>query len=166
MPMAISRSDWKRLVELWDLSELVSIVSRALASLYMLKMGVYEPKINVRLLRDIEKCRSLLERVLKDLELYIDGKAPETMLVTLLIKAYGQVDVEDIKDRLFNAIQGLNKLDKMKKREIIDKSVLDDKSVLELEDVLRRLSDTLTSLSGKLTIVPIHGSEDINSYPY
>ena len=166
MPMAISRSDWKRLVELWDLSELVSIVSRALASLYMLKMGVYEPKINVRLLRDIEKCRSLLERVLKDLELYIDGKAPETMLVTLLIKAYGQVDVEDIKDHLFNAIQGLNKLDKMRKHEIIDRSVLDDKSVLELEDVLRRLSDTLTSLSGKLTIVPIHGSEDINSYPY
>ena len=56
MFIVVSRSDWKRLVELWNLSELASIVSRALVSLYMLKMGAYEPKINLRLLHDIEKC--------------------------------------------------------------------------------------------------------------
>jgi len=150
MSMAISSSDWERLVELWDLSELVSIVSRALASLYMLKMGVYEHKINMRLLHDIEKCRRILERALKDLELYINGKAPETMLVTLLINAYGRVDAENIKNHLLNALQGLNKLDKMRKREIIDRSALEDKNVLELEDVLRRLSDTLSRKAEQL----------------
>jgi len=55
MSMAFSRSNWERLVELWNLSELASIVSRALASLYMFKMGIYEPEINLRLLHNIEK---------------------------------------------------------------------------------------------------------------
>ena len=150
MSMAVSRSNWEKLVELWDLSELASIVSRALASLYMLKMGVYEPKINLRLLHDIEKCREILERALKDLELYINGKAPETILVTLLINAYGRVDAEDIKNHLLNAVQGLNKLDEMKKYEILDKSVLDDEDVLELEDALKGLSDALSRKTGQL----------------
>ena len=72
------------------------------------------------------------------------------MLVTLLINAYGRVDAENIKNHLLNALQGLNKLDKMRKREIIDRSALEDKNVLELEDVLRRLSDTLSRKAEQL----------------
>ena len=93
--------------------------------------------------------REILERALKDLELYIDGKASETILVTLLINAYGRVDAEDIKNHLLNAIQGLNKLNEMR-NEILDKSVLDDKNILELEDLLKGLSDTLSRKIGQL----------------
>ena len=150
MSMAISRSDWDRLVELWDVSEIASIISRALTSLYMLEMGVCEPEVNTRLLQSIQRCESILGRVLRDLELYINGRAPETMLVTLLIDAYGDVDVEKIKDSLLRAIQGLNKLVEMLKREVIDEHILEDEDVLELESVLSRLSDALSKRVGQI----------------
>ena len=150
MSMAISRSDWDKLVELWDVSEIASIISRALTSLYMLKMGVYEPEVNTRLLQSIQRCESILGRVLGDLELYINGRAPETMLVTLLIDAYGDVDAEKIKDSLLRAIQGLNKLVEMLKRGVIDEHILEDEDVLELESVLSRLSDALSKRVGQI----------------
>ena len=150
MSMAISRSDWDRLVELWDVSEIASIISRALTSLYMLKMGVHEPEVNTRLLQSIQKCEGILGRVLRDLELYINRRAPETMLITLLIDAYGYVDVEKIKDSLLKAIQGLSKLVEMLKREVIDERALKDEDILELESVLRRLSDALSKRIGQI----------------
>jgi len=150
MSMAISRSDWDRLVELWDVSEIASIISRALTSLYMLKMGVHEPEVNTRLLQSIQKCEDILGRVLRDLELYINRRAPETMLITLLIDAYGYVDVEKIKDSLLKAIQGLSKLVEMLKREAIDERALKDEDILELESVLRRLSDALSKRIGQI----------------
>jgi len=148
--MAISRSDWDRLVELWDVSEIASIISRALTSLYMLKMGVHEPEVNTRLLQSIQRCEGILGRVLRDLELYINRRAPETMLITLLIDAYGYVDVEKIKDSLLKAIQGLSKLVEMLKREVIDERALKDEDILELESVLRRLSDALSKRIGQI----------------
>lgn len=150
MSMAISRSDWDRLVELWDVSEIASIISRALTSLYMLKMGVHEPEVNTRLLQSIQRCEGILGRVLRDLELYINRRAPETMLITLLIDAYGYVDVEKIKDSLLKAIQGLSKLVEMLKREVIDERALKDEDILELESVLRRLSDALSKRIGQI----------------
>ena len=150
MSMAISRSDWDRLVELWDVSEIASIISRALTSLYMLKMGVHEPEVNTRLLQSIQRCEGILGRVLRDLELYINRRAPETMLITLLIDAYGYVDVEKIKDSLLKAIQGLSKLVEMLKREAIDERALKDEDILELESVLRRLSDALSKRIGQI----------------
>jgi len=76
----------------------------------------------MRLLHDIEKCRGILEQALKDLDLYGDK--------------------ENIKNHLLNALQGLDKLDKMRKHGI-DMTALEDKNILELENVLRRLSDAL-----------------------
>jgi len=150
MSMAISRSDWDRLVELWDVSEAASIISRTLASLYMLKMGVCGPEVITRLLQSIKKCGSILGRVLRDLELYIDGRAPETTLVTLLIDAYGHVDVEKIRGSLLKATQGLNKLIEALERGVVDESVLKEEDVLELENVLRRLSDALSRRVGQI----------------
>ena len=150
MSMAVSRSDWDRLVELWDVSEIASIISRALTSLYMLKMRVCEPEVNTRLLQSIQRCESILGRVLRDLELYINGRAPETMLVTLLVDAYGDVDVEKIRDSLLRAIQGLNKLVEMLKCGVIDEHILENEDVLELESVLRRLSDALSKRIGQI----------------
>ena len=150
MSMAISRSDWDRLVELWDVSEIASIISRALTSIYMLKMRVREPEVNTRLLQSIQRCKSILDMVLRDLELYISGRAPETMLVTLLTDAYGYVDMEKIKDRLLKATQGLNKLVEMLKRGVIDERILEDEDVLELESVLSKLSDVLSKRVGQI----------------
>ena len=139
-----------RLVELWNVSEIASTISKALTSLYILKMDVYEPKINTRLLQNIGRCEDILSKILRDIELYIDGRTPETVLVTLLIDAYGDVNIEKIRNSLLRAIQGLNKLVEMLKRGVIDECVLKDKDVLELEDVLKRLSDALSKRVGQI----------------
>jgi hypothetical protein len=109
--MVISRSNWERLVELWDISEIASTISRALASIYMVKTGLREPEVNVKMLiRSIKKCRVVLRKLLEDLDLYISDKAPETELVTLLINAFGDTDVEKIRGYLNRALQGLENL--------------------------------------------------------
>ena len=143
--MAVLRGGWERLVELWDLSELASIVSRALASLYMVEAGLREHEIDVeRLARSIRECGRVLERLLEDLESYVDGRAPETELVTLLVEAYGDTDVRRVRGRLERAIRGIEKLARVLSRGSLDKSLLGDKDVAELEDLLRRLSDALS----------------------
>ena len=129
---------------------MASTISKALTSLYILKMDVYEPKINTRLLQNIGRYEDILSKILRDIELYIDGRAPETMLVTLLIDAYGDVNIEKIRNSLLRAIQGLNKLVEMLKRGVIDECVLKDKDVLELENVLSRLSDALSKRVGQI----------------
>ncbi len=45
-----------------------------LTSPYILKTGVHEPIVNIR---------KVLRKVLEDLEFYIDGKAPETLLACI-----------------------------------------------------------------------------------
>jgi len=143
--MVISRSSWEKLVELWDISEIVSTISRALASLYMVKAGLRKPEVNVEMLkRSIEECEVILRKLHEDLDLYMSGIAPETELVTLLINAFGNTDVEKIRRHLNRALQGLEKLVKAIAYEPLDTSILDDKDVVELEDVLRRISDTLS----------------------
>mgnify|MGYP000619073089 CR=1 FL=1 len=148
--MAISRSDWEKLTELWDISEIASTVSRILASLYMLKMGVHKTKISTKLLREIEKCRKLLNKIIEDLELHAYDKAPETILVTLLINAYGHIDTEKIRDNLLSADQGLSKLEKTIRQKTINEKVLKDKDILQLENILRKLSDALTSKAAQI----------------
>jgi len=150
MLMAVSRSDWDKLVELWAVSEIASTISKALISLYILKMGAYEPEINTELLQNIGKCEGIISKILRDIELYINGRAPETMLVTLLIDAYGDVDVEKIRDSLLRAVQGLSKLVDMLRRGVVDECVLKDKDVLESENVLRKLSDALSKRVGQI----------------
>jgi len=143
--MVISRSGWERLVELWDISEVASTISKTLISLYMIKAGLQEPEINVEvLIRSIEKCRNILKKLLADLELYMNNEAPETELVTLLIDAYGDVNVEKIRDHLSRAIQGLEKLIKAFSCKPLDMGILKDRDVIELENTLRRISNTLS----------------------
>ena len=143
--MIISRSSWERLVELWDISEIANTISKALASLYMIKIGLREPEVDVKiLLHNIEKCRSILGKLLIDLDLYISSKAPETALVTLLINAYGDTNVKKIREHLNRAIHGLEKLIKVLAYEPLDISVFKDRDVIELENLLRKLSDTLS----------------------
>ncbi|MCS7374847.1 MAG: hypothetical protein NDF56_07705 [archaeon GB-1845-036] len=148
--MAISRSDWEKLTELWDISEIASTVSRILASLYMLKMGVHKPEISTKLLLEIEKCRKLLRKIIEDLELHAHDKAPETILVTLLINAYGQIDTRKIENNLLSANQGLSKLEKIIKQKTINEDRLKDKDILQLENMLRKLSDALNSKAAQI----------------
>lgn len=138
-------SGWGRLGELWDISEVAGAISKALMSLYMLKAGLQEPEVDVKMLMcSVEKCEGILKRLLADLESYMNDEAPETELVTLLIHAYGDVNVERIRDHLNRAIQGLEKLIKALSRKPLDVSVLKDRDVIELEDMLRRLSSRLS----------------------
>ena len=143
--MVISRSSWERLVELWDISEVVSIISKALASLHMIEIGLYERGVDVdTLIRNIRSCESILRKLLVDLELYISGKAPESELVTLLMEAYGETDVEKLKHHLKKAIQGLEKLTEMATYRPLDKDMLRDEDIAELENLLTLLSSTLS----------------------
>lgn len=149
--MVISRSNWERLVELWDISEVASTISKTLISLYMIKAGLHEPEVDVKvLIHGIKKCRNILMKVLTDLELYINNEAPETELTTLLIEAYGDVNVEKIRDHLGRAIQGLDKLIKTFSRKPPDTDILKDRDVIELENILRKLSDTLSRKVGRM----------------
>ena len=143
--MVVLRGGWERLVELWDLSGLASIVSRALTSLYMIEAGLPGRGIDVeRLARNIKECKRVLERLLEDLESYAGGGAPETELVTLLVEAYGDTDVGRLRKRLERAIRGAEKLAGMLSEGLQEGgSVLGDRDVAELEELLRRLSDVL-----------------------
>jgi len=46
--MVFFRSNWERLAEFWDISEIANIVSRALVSFYAVKIGVTREHINMR----------------------------------------------------------------------------------------------------------------------
>jgi len=143
--MITSRNSWERLVELWDISEVASVVSKALASLYILKVGTYESDLDlVTISSNIKECEKILKKFSEDLELYMSNKAPETVLVTILINSFGDVDVEKIKEHLSKAIKGEGKLNKILSEKPIDKKALEDGDLVELERVLGKLSDTLS----------------------
>lgn len=142
--MITSRNSWERLVELWDISEVASVVSKALASLYMLKVGTYESDLDlVTISSNIKECEKILKKFSEDLELYMSNKAPETVLVTILINSFGDVDVEKIKEHLSKAIKGEGKLNKILSEKPIDKKALEDGDLVELERVHHEYRTTL-----------------------
>jgi len=67
--MAVPKEGWEKLAELWDLSGLAGVVSRTLASLYMVEAGLLGRGVDIEgLARDIRKCKRILEKLLEDLE--------------------------------------------------------------------------------------------------
>ena len=143
--MITSRSSWEKLVELWDISEVASVVSKALASLYMLKVSTCESDLDLNTISsNVKECEKVLKKFSEDLELYMDNKASETVLVTILIDSFGDVDVEKIKEHLSKAIKGVGKLNKILSEKPIDRKALEDGDLVELERVLSKLSDTLS----------------------
>ena len=143
--MSILRDSWRKLVELWDMAEIADIISSTLISIYMVEARLHQPEIDVKtLMRNIEKCRYVLSKLLEDLDMYMNGEAPETKLVSMIMEAYSDTNVKEVRNRLSRAIHGLEKLVKTISREPLDTSVLKDRDVIELEDVLKRLSDVLS----------------------
>ena len=143
--MIISKSTWEKLTDLWNISEIASTVSRALASLYIVKTGLHRTEIDIKTVSyNIEKCREVLERILTELELYMNKKAPETELVTLVINAYGDVDTNKILRHVRMAINGIEKVIEALSEETLNMKLFKDADVVKLEDLLKRLSDVVS----------------------
>lgn len=146
--MVVSKSSWEKLAELWKISEAAAIVSKALISLYMVNASLYRAEINLETLRDnLEACRKLFERIIQDLNEYMAHKIPETELITLLIEAFGNIDIDKIRKRIETALQSLLKINEAVVSRSLNKDLLEEKNIIELKETLKILS---AGLSGKV----------------
>ncbi len=127
------------------MSEIASIISKALISLHIIKSRLTRAPIDTKtLIRNFKSCEYVLRIFLEELDMYREGKSPETEAVEIIIEAYGDTDVERIRKHLSRAIQGLKKLVRALEHKSFDTDILRDKDVAELEDVLQKLSDLLS----------------------
>ena len=155
--MTIFLSNWRRLSELWDLSEMVNVISEFLLYLTLIK------SVDLKLLEKImsiddlknksKKCLLLLRHINKELENWHELKLVEHPLVTLIIDAMGNISYEKIRDALVRAMTTLNDLNKIQSIDEVKRI----KSIDFVMNFLRKLMDALmdrtTSLARELNVL-------------